>query len=219
MSAQAAETSSGHTSFYLRKLHSLTGIFPIGFFLLEHFWTNSAALVSPGKFDQAAGDLESAPWLFFAEIFGIWIPILYHGFYGIYVWLRGQSNVSEYVWVGSWMYAVQRYTGLIAFVFIGWHVYTERFLPHGNSTFASVHANLTHPLYFWIYVIGVTAASVHLGSGVWNFLCKWGLAATASAQRAAGYLGVVVAIVFTVVGLAIAISFRYNWHPFLIYRR
>ena len=219
MSAQAAEASSGHTSFYLRKLHSLTGIFPIGFFLLEHFWTNSAALVSSGRFDQAAGDLESAPWLLFAEIFGIWIPILYHGFYGIYVWLRGQSNVSEYVWVGSWMYAVQRYTGLIAFVFIGWHVYTERFLPHGNSTFASVQANLVHPLYFWFYVIGVTAASVHLGSGVWNFLCKWGLAATASAQRAAGYLGVVVAIVFTVVGLAIAVSFRYNWHPFLIYRR
>ncbi len=64
---------------------------------------------------------------------------------------------------------MQRYTGLIAFVFIGWHVYTERFLPHGNSTFASVQQNLAHPLYFWFYVIGVTAASVHLGTGVWNF--------------------------------------------------
>jgi len=67
-------------------------------------------------------------------------------------------------------------------------------------------------------VIGVTAASVHLGVGVWNFLCKWGLAATVRAQRAAGYLGVVVAIAFTVVGLAIAVSFRYGWHPFQFYR-
>jgi succinate dehydrogenase / fumarate reductase cytochrome b subunit len=214
----STESSSGHTSFYLRKLHSLTGIMPIGFFLLEHFWTNSAALVSPGKFDQAAADLESAPWLIFAEVFGIWLPILYHGFYGIYVWLRGKSNVSQYVWVGSWMFAVQRYTGLITFVFIGWHVWTERFLPHGNSTFAGVQESLAHPHYFWFYVIGVTAASVHLGIGVWNFLCKWGLAATVRAQRAAGYLGIAVALAFAVVGLAIAVSFRYDWHPFQFYR-
>jgi succinate dehydrogenase / fumarate reductase cytochrome b subunit len=213
-----AEAFSGHTSFYLRKLHSLTGIMPIGFFLLEHFWTNSAALVSPGKFDRAAADLESAPWLIFAEVFGIWLPILYHGFYGIYVWLRGKSNVSQYVWVGSWMFAVQRYTGLITFVFIGWHVWTERFLPHGNSTFAGVQESLAHPHYFWFYVVGVTAASVHLGIGVWNFLCKWGVAATVRSQRAAGYLGIAVALVFAVVGLAIAVSFRYDWHPFQFYR-
>jgi succinate dehydrogenase / fumarate reductase cytochrome b subunit len=81
-----------------------------------------------------------------------------------------------------------------------------------------VQIQLSHPLYFWFYVIGVTAASVHLGTGVWNFLCKWGLAATVRAQRAAGYLGVVVAITFTVVGLAIAVSFRYGWHPFQFYR-
>ena len=216
MSATVA--SSGHTSFYLRKLHSFTGIMPIGFFLLEHFWTNSAALVSPGKFDQAAAELESAPWLIFAEVFGIWLPILYHGIYGIYVWLRGKSNVSQYVWVGSWMFAVQRYTGLITFVFIGWHVWTERFLPHGNSTFAGVQESLAHPHYFWFYVVGVTAASVHLGIGVWNFLCKWGVAATVRSQRAAGYLGIAVALVFAVVGLAIAVSFRYDWHPFQFYR-
>ncbi len=214
----SAEASSSQTEFYLRKFHSLTGIMPIGFFLLEHFWTNSSALVSPGRFNQAAGDLESAPWLIFAEIFGIWLPILYHGFYGLYVWFRGQSNASQYVWVGSWMFVVQRYTGLIAFIFIGWHVYTERFLPHGNSTFAGVQQSLTHPLYFWIYVVGVTAASVHLGSGVWNFLCKWGVAATARSQRAAGYLGIGVALVFTIVGLAVAVSFRYDWHPFQFYR-
>jgi succinate dehydrogenase / fumarate reductase cytochrome b subunit len=214
----AAEASSDRTQFFLRKLHSISGIVPIGFFLLEHFWTNSAALVSPERFNQAAGDLESSPWLIFAEIFGIWLPILYHGGYGIYIWVKGKNNVSEYPWVGNWMYTMQRYTGLIAFVFIFWHVYTERFLPRGNSTFAAVQIQLSHPLYFWFYVVGVTAASVHLGTGVWNFLCKWGLAATVRAQRAAGYLGVVVAITFTVVGLAIAVSFRYGWHPFQFYR-
>ena len=205
-------------SFWLRRLHSLSGIVPVGLFLIEHFISNAFATRGPSAYTKQVELLSSFPFVVGLELFGIWLPILYHGFYGIYVWLRGKSNVSQYVWVGSWMFAVQRYTGLITFVFIGWHVWTERFLPHGNSTFAGVRENLGHPLYFWLYAVGVTAASVHLGIGVWNFLCKWGVAATVRAQRAAGYLGIAVAVAFAVVGLAIAVSFRYDWHPFQFYR-
>jgi hypothetical protein len=53
--------------------------------------------------------------------------------------------------------------------------------------------------------------------GIWNFLCKWGLAATAQAQRAAGRFGVVVGFTFSVVGVLIILSFRLNWHPFEFY--
>jgi hypothetical protein len=53
--------------------------------------------------------------------------------------------------------------------------------------------------------------------GIWNFLCKWGLAATVRAQRAAGQLGALVAISFSVIGILILISFRFDWHPFSWY--
>ena len=36
-------------TFILRKLHQLTGIMPLGFFLLEHFYTNSKALNGAAK--------------------------------------------------------------------------------------------------------------------------------------------------------------------------
>ncbi len=214
MSGAGAETDH---SFFWRKLHSFTGIFPVGVFLAEHFWSNSYALVGVTKYNQASEDLQTLPWKVFIEAAFIWAPILFHGGYGVYVWWKGKSNLSEYPWMGNWMYSLQRWSGLIAFAFIGWHVYTERFLTGGKSTFATVEQALANPYYLGFYLLGVVASSFHLGNGLWNFLCKWGVAATARSQRAAGYLGALVAIVFAVVGVAIVLSIRLNWHPFESY--
>jgi len=211
MSANATQANS---SYLLRKLHSFTGILPVGAFLAEHFWSNSAALVSAQKYNQTSEDLQTIPYRVFAEWAFIFLPILYHGGYGVYIWLRGQSNVSQYPWVRNWLYTLQRWTGLVAFAYIGWHLYTERWLTHGRSTYAAVAHDLQNPWYLAFFVIGVLASSFHLGVGIWNFLCKWGLAATVRAQRAAGQLGVMVGVVFSVVGVLIILSFRLDWHPF-----
>jgi succinate dehydrogenase / fumarate reductase cytochrome b subunit len=214
MSATATQPDS---SYLLRKLHSLTGIIPVGAFLAEHFWSNSAALVSANKYDQVSAELQTIPFRLFVEWTFIFLPMLFHGAYGVWIWLRGQSNVSQYPWVKNWLYTAQRYTGLIAFAYIGWHLYTERFLTHGRSTYASVEQDLQNPMYLTFFAIGILASSFHLGVGIWNFLCKWGLAATVSAQRAAGQLGVLVGVTFSVVGILILISFRFDWHPFASY--
>ncbi len=115
------------------------------------------------------------------------------------------------------MYTLQRWTGLIVFFFILWHVYTTRFITAGRSNFSTVQHDMASNLYVAFYVIGVLAASTHLGVGIWNFLCKWGLAATVRAQRAAGQFGVLVGVVFSVAGILIILSFRLNWHPFASY--
>ena len=213
----SSTTTQPDTSYLLRKLHSLTGIIPVGAFLAEHFWSNSSVLVSAVKYDEVSRDLQTIPFRPFVEWGFIFLPMLYHGVYGIYIWLRGDSNVSSYPWVKNWLYALQRYSGLIAFVYIGWHLYTERWLTHGRSTYENVVKDLSNPYFFAFMVIGVVASSFHLGVGIWNFLCKWGLAATVQAQRAAGRLGVLAALLFSLVGLLILVSFRLNWHPFAFY--
>jgi len=119
--------------------------------------------------------------------------------------------------VGNWLYTTQRYTGLIAFAYIGWHLYTERWLTHGRSTYADVEDLLQNPFALTFMFVGVFASSFHLGVGIWNFLCKWGLAATAKAQRAAGALGAMVGFAFSLVGVLIVLSFWLNWHPFDFY--
>jgi succinate dehydrogenase / fumarate reductase, cytochrome b subunit len=214
MSSTATRPDS---TYLLRKLHSLSGIIPVGAFLAEHFWSNSSVLVSAKKYDDVSFDLQTIPYRPIVEWLFIFLPMLFHGGYGIYIWLRGQSNVSSYPWVKNWLYTFQRYTGLIAFVYIGWHLYTERWLTHGRSTYANVEQDLANPWFLAFMAVGVIASSFHLGVGIWNFLCKWGLAATVRAQRAAGKLGVLVAVAFSLVGVLILISFRLNWHPFEFY--
>lgn len=213
-----AEVRSNH-DFFWRKLHSFTGIFPIGVFLAEHFWSNSSALISVEKYNATSRDLQTLPWRIFLEALGIWLPIAYHGGYGIYIWWKGKSNVSQYPWVGNWMYTIQRITGIIAFIFIGWHVYSERFATHGMSTFQGMAEALANPYFLALYFAGVLSSSIHLGLGIWNFLCKWGLAATARAQRAAGYLGVVIAVTFSAVGIAILLSMRFDIRFFNYYSK
>src|SRR5271157_3607089 len=214
MSATATQPDS---SYLLRKLHSFTGLLPVGAFLAEHFWSNSAALVSADKYNTTSQELQTIPFRIFVEWGAIFLPMLFHGGYGIYIWLRGKSNVSQYPWVGNWLYTTQRYTGLVAFAYIGWHLYTERFLTGGKSTYASVEQDLQNPLYLTFFAIGILASSFHLGVGIWNFLCKWGLAATVRAQRAAGALGATVGFAFSLIGVLIVLSFWLNWHPFDFY--
>jgi succinate dehydrogenase / fumarate reductase cytochrome b subunit len=195
----------------------LSGIVPLGAFLAEHFWSNSSALVSAPKYNETSQELQTIPFRVLAEWAFIFLPILFHGGYGIYIWLRGESNIVQYPWMKNWLYTFQRYTGVIAFAYIGWHVYTQRWVTHGMSTYGEVAQQMRNPWAFAFMVVGVVATSFHLGVGIWNFLCKWGLAATARAQRAAGQFGAAVGVIFSLVGILIVASFRYNWHPFASY--
>ena len=78
------------SSFWLRRLHSLSGVFPIGVFLLEHMFTNSFILQGPEAYNSKIEFLRSLPYLPFIEITFIGLPILYHAGYGMYVWFTGK---------------------------------------------------------------------------------------------------------------------------------
>jgi succinate dehydrogenase / fumarate reductase cytochrome b subunit len=84
------------TSFIWRKLHSLLGIVPIGAFLLEHLLSNFEALKGPLAYGAQVKFLNSLPLVRILEWVFIFLPILYHAFYGLYIWLRGKSNIVYY---------------------------------------------------------------------------------------------------------------------------
>jgi succinate dehydrogenase cytochrome b subunit len=211
MSSTAAKADP---SYFWDKLHSLSGIIPIGAFLAEHFFENSYALVSPEKFNYVATRLETIPWRVPVEFLFIWLPIAFHGGYGLYIWWRGKTNVWGHPWMQNWAYVLQRWTGIIAFAYIIWHVWMERFLTHGRSSYAGVAESFQNPYYVAFYVVGILAASFHLGNGIWNFCCKWGIAVTPRAQRAACAFGALVGLIFAVVGITIVAGFVFGWQPF-----
>ena len=83
-------------TFILRKLHQLTGIMPLGFFLLEHFYTNSKALNGAAAFNTAVSDLQEIPYILLIEIGGIFIPLIYHAVYGLVITAEARPNNLYY---------------------------------------------------------------------------------------------------------------------------
>ena len=206
----------GH-SFVWRRLHSLTGIVPIGAFLLEHFISNAFATNGPRAYGDQVRFLTGLPFVPLLELFGIYIPLLYHSLYGFYIWFRGQSNVSDYPWAGNFMYAAQRWTGAIAFLYMGWHTYTMRFsgihlLTNSHAAFHKVQAELQSPWAVAFYVVGIVAASWHFCYGLFLFSAKWGITVSERSRRAMGIACTLAAITLIAVGLAtLAAFFRPEW--------
>ena len=109
------------------------------------------SLQRPLAYGKQVQFLNSLPAVFLLELFFIWIPILYHGLYGVYIWYQGDTNVAEYPWTGNWLYTSQRWTGIIAFVYMVQHTYFLRFtgvhLPtHPMQSFAKVQTEFQNPV-------------------------------------------------------------------------
>jgi succinate dehydrogenase / fumarate reductase cytochrome b subunit len=204
-------------SFLLRRLHSLSGIVPIGAFLVEHYISNSEAMKGPAAYNATVRFLNSLPFVLFLEWGLIFLPILYHALYGCYIWYRAESNAGDYPWMGNWMYTAQRWTGGIAFAYILYHTWTMRFTgehlaSHPEAGFNKVYqAFQGHPWVVVFYFVGVTAASWHFAYGIWLFCAKWGITPGENAQRRLGYL-------CTVIGLVMAALGVYSMAGFLGYR-
>lgn len=201
-------------SFVLRRLHSLSGIVPVGAFLFEHILiSNSTTISGPHAYERQVSFLANLPLVFFLELFGIWLPIAFHALYGFYIWYRGEGNSVAYPWSGNWMYTAQRWTGGIAFAYILWHTYTMRFTGvdlHDNpwASFGKVQHEVFQTPFFLFYVVGLIAASWHFAYGIWLFSAKWGIVSGGKAQKRFLALCLGLFLVLTGAGLASLTALR-----------
>ena len=205
-------------TFVLRKLHQLTGILPLGIFLLEHFYTNSKALTGAEDFNNAVKDLQSIPYILFVEIGGIFIPLIYHAVYGLVITAEARPNNLAYPYARNTYYLIQRITGIVLFFFIAFHVLNFRFgLIPGLNTQSVAH--YPHEAFqivarefrmipiFIIYVIGITSTVWHLANGIWLFLVDWGITIGERAQRLTGYACIAFGVLLLLVGINAAAAF------------
>jgi len=202
----------------LRKLHQLSGIIPLGAFLLEHFYTNSKALTGAADFNNAVKDLQSIPYILFVEIGGIFIPLIYHAVYGLVITAEARPNNLAYPYSRNWFYLIQRITGVILFFFITFHVLNFRFglIPglntlsvaeHWDQAFSIVAREFRMVPIFIIYMIGITSTVWHLANGIWLFLVDWGITIGERAQRLTGYACIAFGVVLLLVGVNAAVAF------------
>ena len=205
-------------TFVLRKLHQLSGIAPLGIFLLEHFYTNSKAINGAPAFNDAVKDLQAIPYIVLVETCGIFIPLIYHAVYGLVITIEARPNNLHYPYPRNWFYLIQRLTGVILFFFITFHVLNFRFglMPGLNHisvannpdrAFAIVAGEFSMVPIFIVYLIGITATVWHLANGIWLFLVDWGITIGDRAQRLTGYACIGFGAVLLLVGINAAVAF------------
>lgn len=182
--------SAEKTHFFLRKLHSLTGLAICGF-ILEHFFTNSASihaldipLVASGSFEKASevfnshvAFLHSIPALPVIEIATLLMPFAFHIFYGFYIVSTGKSNLPDYANIRNFCYVAQRISAAVIFAFLIIHVAELRFGCNWISGESQVAVS-TNDAVDHNYYLHVTKYFMNLSVAGW-ILYIAGIAATA----------------------------------------
>ena len=216
---QPLRAGEGH-SFLWRRLHSLSGIVPIGAFLLEHILSNFETWNGPAAYGKQVLFLNSLPLVRVLEWVFIFIPLAFHALYGVYIAFRGRATVNVYPWAGNFGYLMQRVTGIIALAYILQHVYRQRFsgidLPNcPGMAFAKVQHELMNPWMLAIYVIAMIATCWHFAYGIWLFAAKWGITPGDLARKRFGYLCAAGGTALTLMGLIsiYAVVYKYPNHP------
>ncbi|HKQ69509.1 MAG TPA: succinate dehydrogenase [Polyangiaceae bacterium] len=192
--ASRAPVPAAHRrAFLLRRLHSLSGVFPVGVFLVMHLWTNAKGLGGQAAFDRAVQDIHHLPFLPAIEVVGIFLPLAFHAFYGVKLALSARPNVASYPFARNWLYLVQRATGLLAFAFICWHLWEfriqklvgamspEAFYPTLSMRLSSTISGV--PVLAIVYLAGIAASVIHFANGLVTFAFSWGLCVTRASQR------------------------------------
>jgi len=205
----------GRRYFLLRRLHSITGVVPVGAFVVTHMWTNTRALYGRASFDHAVAEIQQLPFLGYIELFGIVLPILFHGLYGMVIAAQGRSNVSSYGHVRNWMYLLQRITGVLALGFILVHLAQYRVpkllgrMPWENF-YPALERDLNRPGIFALYVLGVTSTIFHFANGLWLFGNTWGITVSERAMKRSSWFCAAFGLLLWAMSVNVLLHFAYR---------
>lgn len=205
-------------NYALHKLHSLTGIIPIGFYLVQHLTLNSFSLTGPQTFNGVIQFFEGIPpQVFLILKYGlIWIPLIFHAVYGIFIYSRGQGNYSKeaYKYRENRYYTLQRWSGIVAFLFLCYHMPMTSIRasvngPEGTIYYDQWASMLSQGGYavFAIYVIGVVASAYHFSYGIWNFCIRWGITISDQAQQRMGRFATGAFVLISLIGIMALVGF------------
>lgn len=212
--------------FLIRRLHSLSGLVPVGAFLCLHLATN-ASVLGGGEIFQSNVDRIHAlgPLLPVVEWTFIFLPLIFHAVVGVMIIRTGLPNTGSYAYRNNIRYTLQRATAWIALAFILYHVFHmhgwfhgETWLkkvaePLGGAKFDPLDAAdsaalaLNSIVIQILYAIGILASVYHLANGIWTSGITWGLWVTPAAQRRADWVCLAFGLLLAAVGLGALTGF------------
>lgn len=205
--------------FLLRRLHSLTGVLPVGAFLVFHLFENSRALQGVEAYNHVVMSINSLPFVLVFEIFGIFLPLYFHAIYGIWIAADARHNVSSYSYGRNWAFVLQRVTGIITLIWVTYHIlhfrvpkalgaYAEGTAMPGLPDYYTVANAFADPITATIYGIGIVAAAYHFANGLYTFLITWGITIGPRSQRVSGVVTNLLFVMVSAMGLTALFAFR-----------
>jgi len=193
--------------FLILRLHSLSGLLPVGMYMVVHLLTNASVLGGASSFQKNVDMIHSlGPALPLVEWTFIFLPILFHAIVGVMIIRSGRSNSSRYAYSSNIRYTLQRATAWIALIFIMWHVFHMHgwfhnklwhdnvVEPLGGQNFnwqqatSSLAAAMASPVVKIAYLVGVVSCIYHFANGLWTMGITWGVWQSAAAQKRANWV-------------------------------
>jgi succinate dehydrogenase / fumarate reductase cytochrome b subunit len=199
--------SINNRHFLLRRLHSLFGVAPLGFFLMFHLWENSQSRFGAEHYNEkVVGFLQGMNYLPFIEIGLITLPLLFHSLYGLLITSEMRPQPQRYPLLHNRLYLLQRISGIGILLFLLLHLGGTRFQTLVNPSlsadlFGHLQALLLQPWILWLYIIGLLLSVFHLANGLWGFCITWGITTSPVAQRRAFILFMGVGLLLAAIGL------------------
>src|SRR5690606_37360803 len=200
---------AGNREFFNRRLHSLLGVIPVGVFLILHLVVNNFATRGEEAYNIASGFMGSLPFRILLEVVVIYLPLLFHAIYGLYIAFTAKNNVSKYGFFRNWMFYLQRITGIITLIFVAWHVWETRVQAAlgAEVNFDMMADIFSSPAMIVFYLVGVISTIFHFSNGLWSFAVSWGLTITPRSQKVATYVTIIIFLALSYVGVTTIFAF------------
>lgn len=226
--------SPGRRHFWLRRVHSLMGLV-FGGYITVHLLVNASGFW-PRAYQQNVDKIHSLePMLPLIELGTIFLPLLIHILYGVYItWAGVKFNTTRYNYGGNVRYFLQRVTAMILLAFIVYHVGTlhkwgfamfglqakPAFVPSNTAYQTTVQAikapyenGALNAAVIGFYLLGIWSATFHFANGLWTSAIAWGLTITEKSQRRWGHVCLAFFIGLTFVGTAAWVAFGVAGNP------
>ena len=196
----------------LCKLHALSGVFPLGAFLVWHLAVNFTAVFGAGVYDRTSSALQRLPLVVAAEVLLIGAPIALHVAIGALIANTDRALRRERPHRGPRLTAAQRASGAILLAYVFYHVWSVRLTPEVRHAPGGLHAAMGHhladPGVLPFYALGVIAACVHFGVGVYDVANRFRILGAPAAPALAGRVAIGASGALAAIGLVTLAGFR-----------
>jgi succinate dehydrogenase / fumarate reductase cytochrome b subunit len=178
------------------RIHSLTGVLPLGAYLVLHLFEASSAVGGRRAFVDGMSGVGGGSALLFESVL-VLLPLAVHIGLGIAIWARPSPGVTSPHPTTAFR-TIQRVTGVVVLAFLLFHLgHTFALEVEGadaNALYDRLWVQLGTPLYIGVYVIGTAAVALHLANGLPAAARRFDLVKTEKAYRGVRHLSAALAI-------------------------